>query len=90
MDEATEPTCKSTITVAPYRWPRGCFQPKPIGASKRAPSVRAEGEQTMATDLGWWAISGEALMDALHRANTGEDAGLLYAELYANTDSENV
>lgn len=44
----------------------------------------------MATDLGWWAISGEALMAALRRANDGEDAGLLYAELYANADSETV
>lgn len=37
-------------------------------------------------DLGWWVISGAALMDALERARAGEDPGLLYAELYANTE----
>lgn len=36
-------------------------------------------------DLGWWAISGDALIAALRRASSGEDPDLLYAELYANT-----
>jgi len=40
------------------------------------------------TDLGWWAISGAALMDALKRANDGEDADLIYLELYANTETK--
>jgi hypothetical protein len=40
--------------------------------------------------LGWWTISGEALLDALHRVQNGDDAGLVYAELYANSDHENV
>ena len=39
------------------------------------------------TDLGWWVISGDALLDALRQAATGTDPDLLYAELYANADS---
>lgn len=38
--------------------------------------------------LGWWAISGDALFAALHRAHDGENPDLLYAELYANTTTE--
>lgn len=40
--------------------------------------------------LGWWAISGEALLDMLHRCRNGEDPDLVYAEEYANSDHENV
>lgn len=36
----------------------------------------------------WWSINGEVLLDALRRANQGENADLLYAELYANTESQ--
>lgn len=36
--------------------------------------------------LGWWTISGEALLDLLKRAHAGEDPDLLYAEEYANAD----
>ncbi len=39
------------------------------------------------SDLGWWAISGDALIEALRRASAGEDADLLYAELYANSET---
>lgn len=42
-------------------------------------------EQT--TGLGWWCISGDALLDLLRRAHSGEDPDLLYAEEYANADS---
>lgn len=38
------------------------------------------------SDLGWWAISGEAFMDAMRRAAAGEDPDLLYAEHYANAE----
>lgn len=38
-------------------------------------------------DLGWWVISGSALMHALERAAAGENPSLLYTELYANTES---
>lgn len=38
--------------------------------------------------LGWWTISGAALMAALHRAHNGEDPDLVYAELYANSEVE--
>lgn len=38
--------------------------------------------------LGWWAISGEALLDGLRRAAAGEDPDLLYAEMYANAERE--
>lgn len=40
--------------------------------------------------LGWWAISGDALLEALRRAHDGEDPDVVYAELYANSDHENV
>lgn len=40
--------------------------------------------------LGWWTISGEALMDALYRAHDGDDPGLVYLELLANSDVEDV
>jgi len=43
--------------------------------------------ETMA-DLGWWTISGEALLDLLRRAHAGEDPDLLYAEEYANAEVE--
>lgn len=38
--------------------------------------------------LGWWAISGDALMAALRRVAAGEDPDLIYAELYANSRQE--
>jgi hypothetical protein len=38
--------------------------------------------------LGWWVISGEALLDGLRRCAKGEDPDLVYAELYANSDIE--
>lgn len=40
------------------------------------------------SDLGWWTISGAALLDALGRAHRGEDPDLIYAEMYANSDHE--
>jgi len=40
--------------------------------------------------LGWWAISGEALLSGLRRANDGESADMIYAELYANSDVDEV
>lgn len=40
--------------------------------------------------LGWWAISGEALLDMLRRVQAGEDPDLVYAEEYANTSHEHV
>ncbi len=35
--------------------------------------------------LGYWAISGEALLAALRDAHEGGDPDLIYTELYANT-----
>ena len=40
--------------------------------------------------LGWWAIAGEELLAALRRVAGGEDPDLVYAELYANSDHEEV
>lgn len=40
--------------------------------------------------LGWWAISGEALMEMLWRVALGEDPDLVYAEEYANSQSEQI
>lgn len=42
------------------------------------------------TDLGWWAISGDAILTALRRAHAGEDPDIVYAELYANSVQETV
>lgn len=42
----------------------------------------------MDTDLGWWTISGETLLELLRRAHAGEDPNLLYAEEYANAEHE--
>lgn len=39
-------------------------------------------------NLGWWVISGEDLVAALHRVHEGEDPDLIYTELYANTCSQ--
>ena len=36
--------------------------------------------------MGWWTISGEALMDALEQAHDGTDPSVVYAEFYANSD----
>lgn len=38
--------------------------------------------------LGWWAISGEALLDMLHQVAEGADPDLVYAEHYANSDHD--
>jgi hypothetical protein len=40
--------------------------------------------------LGWWSISGEALLQALRDVANGEDPDVVYAELYANSDHETV
>jgi len=40
--------------------------------------------------LGYWAISGDAFLAALHRAHDGEDPDMVYAELYVNSDHEEV
>lgn len=38
------------------------------------------------SDLGWWTISGEGLMDMLRRCYNGESPDLVYAEEYANAE----
>lgn len=40
----------------------------------------------MSSNLGWWVISGEELLDLLRRCHAGEDPDLVYAEAYANTE----
>ena len=42
------------------------------------------------SDLGWWAIHGDTIMQALRAVAAGEDPDLVYAELYANARSEDV
>ena len=39
------------------------------------------------TRLGWWAIEGEVLLAALRRCAAGEDPDMVYAEMYANSDT---
>lgn len=46
------------------------------------------GESQKPKKLGWWSISGEAIMEMLRRCHVGEDPDLVYAELYANSDHE--
>lgn len=41
-------------------------------------------------DLGWHAISGEELLGSLRRVEAGEKADLVYAELCANAEIEEV
>lgn len=43
---------------------------------------------TVTDTLGWWTLSGQALMDALRRVQDGDDPDVVYAELYANSDHE--
>lgn len=38
----------------------------------------------------WWALGGGALRSMLIRAHAGESPDLLYMELYANSDHEEV
>lgn len=38
----------------------------------------------MADNLGWWAISGEDLLEMLRQVADGADPDLVYAEAYAN------
>ena len=42
------------------------------------------------TDLGWWAISGDALLGMLRRVAEGEDPDIVYAEEYANSEHDQV
>lgn len=36
----------------------------------------------------WWTINGAELLAALHRAHEGDDAEMVYLELFANSDAE--
>lgn len=42
------------------------------------------------SELGWWAISGEALLAMLKRVQLGEDPWLVYMEEYVNSHVDNV
>ena len=44
----------------------------------------------MTDDLGWWSVSGEVLMEMLQRCAAGESPGIVYAEMYANSDHKYV
>ena len=41
-------------------------------------------------EMGWWVISGDRLIKLLRRAHAGESPDLLYAEEYANSETERV
>ena len=43
-------------------------------------------ETWVSAPLGWHAISGELLLEALRRCSAGEDADMVYAELWANSE----
>jgi hypothetical protein len=36
----------------------------------------------------WWTINGDDLMTALWRAHEGDDPGVVYLEMFANSDAE--
>jgi hypothetical protein len=38
----------------------------------------------------WWVLEGTALREMLNRAHAGEDPELLFLELYANSEQEDV
>ena len=59
----------------------------PLPDEPTAPASSSTRAATM-TDLGWWTISGAALLDALRRVAEGADPDLVYAELYANSETE--
>lgn len=40
--------------------------------------------------MGYWVISGSDLLTSLRRVKSGEDPDLVYAEMYANADHEDV
>jgi hypothetical protein len=40
--------------------------------------------------LGWWCISGQDILVALRRVGDGEDADMVYLEMYANSEHERV
>jgi hypothetical protein len=42
------------------------------------------------TELGWWSISGEALLNALRQVAAGDDPDVVYMELLANSKTETV
>lgn len=39
-------------------------------------------------DEQWWCINGAEILAALERAHTGDDPGIVYLELIANSDIE--
>ena len=44
----------------------------------------------MTADNIWWAISGEAFLEALRRVDAGEEPNMVYIEYYANSSHERV
>lgn len=40
------------------------------------------------TNRGWWTISGDAFLEALIRAHSGEDPNMIYTEYYVNSNIE--
>lgn len=42
----------------------------------------------MTTDLGWWFIHGDEIMDALKAVAEGQDPEFVYLEMYANSYRE--
>jgi hypothetical protein len=48
----------------------------------------ADDDERPESRMGWWTISGEGLLYLLRRVQSGEDADMVYAEAYANSDHE--
>jgi hypothetical protein len=44
----------------------------------------------MNNDLGWWFIHGDEIMEALNKVYDGELPDIAYAELYANSEVNEV
>lgn len=44
----------------------------------------------MTQDLGWWFIHGDEIIEALRQVANGESPDVVYAELYANCEVNEV
>lgn len=69
------------VTESDILWPDTTASGVPY-----VPCAACDGEGSPPLPLGYWAISGEAILAMLKRVANGEDPDLVYAEEYANSD----
>ena len=68
---------------SPYRMQRL----ESCGLTVAGAHTGALAKMTKASEM-WWVVNGEVLLSSLKRAQSGEDAEMLYLELLANSDTE--